>query len=85
MANQDIEFRVANLDCEHDAAALERGLSGFPGLMAVKVYPKAAKVALDLRPRRHDAPSAAGKARRIGFSRPEEHDHGRTAQAVAES
>ena len=40
------EVRVANLDCEHDAAAIERGLHDVPGLVALKVYPKSAKVAL---------------------------------------
>ena len=38
--------RVANLDCEHDAAAIERGLRGFPGLTALRVLPKSAKVYL---------------------------------------
>ncbi len=36
--------RVANLDCEHDAAAIERGLKGEPGLLALEVYPRSAKV-----------------------------------------
>ena len=43
---RQLELRVANLDCEHDAAAIERGLQGFAGLTGLKVYPKAAKVAL---------------------------------------
>lgn len=41
-----LELRVGNLDCEHDAAAIERGLSGFQGLGTLKVYPKSAKVAI---------------------------------------
>lgn len=47
MASKDLELRVANLDCEHDATAIERGLTGFPGLKALKVYPKAAKVVVE--------------------------------------
>lgn len=41
---ESAEWRVSNLDCEHDAAALKRGLSGFPGITDIDVYPKAAKV-----------------------------------------
>jgi len=41
-----IELRVANLDCEHDAAALRRGLAPLPGLDEVKVYPRSGKVRL---------------------------------------
>lgn len=47
---QTIELRVANLDCEHDATTLTRGLSGVSGLATVQVYPKAAKVALTYDP-----------------------------------
>lgn len=32
-----VDLRVANLDYEHDAAAIERGLSGFDGLDTLKV------------------------------------------------
>ena len=41
-----LEIYVANLDCDHDAATIQRGLEGFPGLLSLKVYPQAAKVAL---------------------------------------
>ncbi len=41
---QQIEFRVANLDCEHDAAQLKRRLSPIPGIHQVDTYPRAAKV-----------------------------------------
>ena len=46
MTQQTLELRVANLDCEHDAAALERGLVGTGGLDALKIYPSSAKVML---------------------------------------
>ena len=47
---QTLELRVGNLDCEHDAAAIERGLSGFTGLDTLKVYPKSAKVVITYDP-----------------------------------
>ncbi|MCL5950920.1 MAG: cation-translocating P-type ATPase [Chloroflexi bacterium] len=47
---EQLELRVANLDCEHDAAAIERGLQGFAGIVGLKVYPKSAKVALTYDP-----------------------------------
>ena len=46
MIDQTLELRLANLDCEHDAAALERGLAGTDGLETLKIYPSAAKVVL---------------------------------------
>jgi len=50
MSNGHIEFRVANLDCEHEAAAIKRGLHGFDGLDSVRVFPGSAKVVLDFDP-----------------------------------
>ncbi len=47
---QQMEFYVANLDCEHDAAALQRGLTGTAGLVDLAVYPKSAKVRLTYDP-----------------------------------
>jgi heavy metal translocating P-type ATPase len=46
MSVKQIEFRVANLDCEHDAAAIERGLKKFAGIVGLKISPKSAKVAI---------------------------------------
>ena len=42
------EIRVRNVDCENEAAAIRRGLAGFPGLSALKVYAKAGKVIAEL-------------------------------------
>lgn len=44
MNTAKLELRVANLDCEHDAAALERALHGWPGMVDLTIYPKSAKV-----------------------------------------
>ncbi len=41
---EQLELRVQNLDCEHDAAAIRRALEGMPGLVQVTVYPRSAKV-----------------------------------------
>lgn len=62
-----LELRVANLDCEHDAAAIERGLADFPGLTALKVYPKAAKVALDYDPEVATPEALREKLEGLGF------------------
>jgi Cd2+/Zn2+-exporting ATPase len=50
MSNLRLDLRVSNLDCENDAAKIERGFRGFTGLVEVKVYPKTAKVALEYDP-----------------------------------
>lgn len=64
---QEIELRVANLDCEHDAAAIERGMAGFPGLTGLQVYPKAAKVALKYDPAATGPEALQGKLEALGF------------------
>jgi copper chaperone CopZ len=43
-----VEIRVRNVDCENEAAAISRGLAGFPGISAVEVYAKAGKVVAEL-------------------------------------
>lgn len=43
-----VEIRVRNVDCENEAAAITRGLAGFPGLTELKVYAKAGKVTAEL-------------------------------------
>ncbi len=64
---ESAEWRVANLDCEHDAAALKRGLAGRPGIAEIDVYPKAAKV----RVRFDSAQTSAAEVRKqlgeVGF------------------
>lgn len=50
MKAQKIEVRVANLDCEHEAAVIERGFKDTVGILSLKVYPKSAKVAVDFDP-----------------------------------
>jgi heavy metal translocating P-type ATPase len=64
---EQLELRVANLDCEHDAAAIERGLLAFSGLDNLKVYPSAAKVSLTYDPAVTDAVQLKEKLRSLGF------------------
>ncbi len=66
-STQTLEWRVANLDCEHDAAAIERDLRGFPGLVDLKVYPKAAKVRLTFDPTATDAEALRHRLEELGF------------------
>ncbi len=67
MNSKQLELRVANLDCEHDAAAIERGLQGFAGLVELKVYPKSAKVALTFDPARTHPEQLKEKLESLGF------------------
>ena len=66
-ATRTMECRVGNLDCEHDAAALKRGIEGLPGLCEVKVLPKAAKVALTYDPAATSREALKEKLETIGF------------------
>lgn len=65
--NTKLELRVGNLDCEHDAAAIERGLANFPGLNQLKVYPKAAKVSLTFDPGATSSDTLKEKLDNLGF------------------
>lgn len=67
MPNQTIELRVANLDCEHEAAAIERGMAGFPGLIELKVYPKSAKVAMAYDSAATQPEALRGRLEALGF------------------
>lgn len=64
---KQIELRVGNLDCEHDAAAIERGLQGFQGIAELKVYPKSAKVAITYDPAATDPETLEEKLASLGF------------------
>lgn len=67
MNTKQLELRVANLDCEHDAANIERGLAGFTGLADLKIYPKAAKVALSFDPAQTNPEALKEKLESLGF------------------
>ena len=67
MNSKQLELRVGNLDCEHDAANIERGLAGFTGLADLKIYPKAAKVALSFDPAQTNPEALKEKLESLGF------------------
>ncbi len=67
MNTRKADLRVGNLDCEHDAAAIERGLTGFPGLVEIKVYPKSAKVSLHYDPAATSEEALRQKLQALGF------------------
>lgn len=64
---KQIDLYVANLDCEHDAGAIERGLAGVPGLIALKIYPRAAKVVLTYDPARTSDENLKTQLQVLGF------------------
>ena len=45
---EKLTVRVANLDCENEAAAIERAFRGRAGVLRVEVAPKSAKVMFDV-------------------------------------
>lgn len=67
MNSKQLELRVGNLDCEHDADAIERGLQGFPGIAELKIYPKSAKVAITYDPAATKPETLKGKLEALGF------------------
>ena len=67
MSTKQLDIRVGNLDCDHDAAAIKRGLTNYPGLTLLKVYPKAAKVSLTFDPETTSPEALKEKLDIMGF------------------
>ena len=67
MKNIQLDVYVGNLDCEHDAVAIERGLNNTNGLAELKVYPKAAKVSLTYDAAVISADTLREKLHELGF------------------
>jgi Cd2+/Zn2+-exporting ATPase len=63
---EQLELRVANLDCDHDAAALRRGFK-LRGVEDIQVLPKAAKVRVTFDRSVTDASTIEAHLRAIGF------------------
>ena len=59
--------RVAHLDCEHDAAAIERGLREEPGIVSLEVYPRSAKVVVVYDPQVTSAEEINRRLTELGF------------------
>jgi Cd2+/Zn2+-exporting ATPase len=62
-----LDLYVANLDCDHDAAAIERGMTDTPGLTELRVFPKSAKVSLTFDPAVIQDDKLKAKLAAIGF------------------
>ena len=50
MPTETLDVRVRNLDCEHDARALERVIGDSAGVESLRVLPKAGRVTLSFDP-----------------------------------
>ena len=67
MANDRLELRVANLDCESDAAKIKRGFADVGGVVDVEVMPKSAKVVIDFDPHATSPDAIRGHLQTLGF------------------
>lgn len=64
---ETLDVRVANLDCESDAAKIHRALGNAPGVASLTVFPKAARVTLRFRPGVASADMLKERLRELGF------------------
>ena len=64
---ETLDVRVANLDCESDAAKIQRALGDAPGVTALTVFPKAARVSMRFRPGATSADALKDRLRDLGF------------------
>lgn len=64
---QQIDLRVANLDCEHDAARLRRGLEQVPGIEVVQISPSSAKLRIAIDEERSSRGHVEARLKEIGF------------------
>lgn len=67
MKNVQLDVYVGNLDCEHDASTIKRGLDNSNGLIELKVYPKSAKVSLTYDPLTTSTDTLREKLGELGF------------------
>ncbi len=67
MNSSHIRLRVANLDCEHDAAAIERGLNNCNGILELRLLPKSATVEIRFDAGRTSPEELKEKLAALGF------------------
>ncbi len=67
MENLQFDVYVGNLDCDHDASTIKRGLDNSNGLVELKVYPKSAKVSLTYDPLATSPDTLREKLDELGF------------------
>lgn len=61
------EVRVQHLDCENEAAKIEAGLRGHEGVVEVRTFPKAGKVALTFESSKTSREALEGALSSLGF------------------
>lgn len=66
-SEETLDVRVANLDCDADAAKIRRALAGVPGVSDVTVHPKAGRVSARFRPLEVSRDALRGRLRETGF------------------
>lgn len=64
---QQVDLRVSNLDCEHDASRLRRGLEQTPGIEVVQISPSAAKLRIAIDETRISRKEVESRLADIGF------------------
>jgi heavy metal translocating P-type ATPase len=64
---QQLDLYVGNLDCEHDASTIERGMDGTPGLDQIRILPKSARVSMVFDPEIMDSEKLKAKLAALGF------------------
>jgi Cd2+/Zn2+-exporting ATPase len=65
--SERLELRVGNLDCDHDAAAIQRGLRAVPGVLDLHVSPRSAKVRITFDPSSGSADTYRATLHSLGF------------------
>ena len=68
MSPNRVDFRVAGLDCESEASAIKRGMSGVQGVVDLQVYVKSAKVGVTFDPSVVAADDLKSKLNELGFA-----------------
>ena len=64
---QTFSLRVANLDCEHEAAILQKKLQGQRGICQLRIFPATARVDITYDPAVLDASTIREKLNQLGF------------------
>ncbi len=70
MANKavkTIEFHVDNLDCDSEANAIRRGLTGAPGLVDLTIYSKSARVSISYATQEASPATFSERLRLLGY------------------
>ena len=65
MKSEQIDLRVANLDCDSEAEAITRGLRREPGIVDVRVWPKAARLHVTYDAETMNREAIEGRLRRL--------------------